>query len=174
MLALIKNNLVLNRLEIIGQFPEGGWVDLPDGSRVSPAQDGWALRGYELHTIRPADPVPAGYRVVSSSVQIVNGLPKWVDVVEAVPVTIDDYKAAFDNHLDTVAQSKGYDNRMTIATYTESTNPIWASEAAAFVAWRDAALASMFGQFAAVQGGGNAPTVEEFLTGLPTIQWSGL
>lgn len=85
MLSLIKNNSVLNRIDILGQFIEGGWVDLPDGSRVSPAQDGWALRGYELHTIQAADPVPNGYRVVSSSVQMVNGSPKWVDVIEVLP-----------------------------------------------------------------------------------------
>ncbi|UHS60624.1 hypothetical protein HRR99_03360 [Agrobacterium vaccinii] len=84
-LALIKDNVVLNRVDILGQFQEGAWVDLPDGSRVSPAYDGWALRGYELHTIQSADPVPTGYRVASSSVQIVNGLPKWVDVVEIAP-----------------------------------------------------------------------------------------
>ncbi|UHS61061.1 hypothetical protein HRR99_05800 [Agrobacterium vaccinii] len=171
MLALLKNNAVLNRLEIVGQFAEGSWVDLPDGSRVSPAYDGWALRGYELHTIQPADPVPSGYRVVSSSVQMVNGLPTWVDVIEAVPVTLDDYKAAFDNHLDAVAHSKGYDNRLTIATYTGSTNPVWAGEAAAYLAWRDAALASMFAQLAAVEAGGDAPTVEEFLAALPAIEW---
>lgn len=171
MLALIKNNAVLNRLEIIGQFPEGGWVDLPDGSRVSPAYDGWALRGYELHTIQPADPVADGYQVVSSSVQIVGSLPKWVNVVHRVEVTIDDYKAAFDNHLDAAAQSKGYDNRLTIATYTVSSNPVWAAEATAFVEWRDAALASMFDQLAAVESGGTAPTVEDFLAALPVIAW---
>ena len=171
MLALIKNNAVMNRLEIIGQFAEGGWVSLPDGSQVSPAYDGWALRGYELHTIQAADPVPSGYQVVSTSVQIVDGVPKWVNVVQQIPISIGDYKAAFDAHLDSVAQSKSYDNRITIATYAGSTNAVWATEAQAFIEWRDAALASMFSQLSAVQAGGDAPTIDEFIAALPSIEW---
>ncbi|WP_320202806.1 hypothetical protein [Agrobacterium rosae] len=171
MLALIKDNAVLNRREILGQYSEGGWVDLPDGSRVSPAQEGWTLRGYELHTVEPAEAVPTGHRVISSSVQIVDGLPKWVNSVEPISVKIEDYKAAFDDRLDIVAQSKGYDNRLTIASYSGSTNPVWAGEAAAFIEWRDAALSSMFYQLAAVEAGGQAPTLEEFVAALPEIVW---
>lgn len=171
MLALLKNNAVMNRLEIIGQFAEGGWVSLPDGSQVSPAYDGWALRGYELHTIQAADPVPSGYQVVSTSAQIVDGVPKWVNITQPIPTSIDDYKTAFDAHLDSVAQSKSYDNRVTIATYAGSTNAGWAAEAQAFIEWRDAALASMFAQLAAVQAGGDAPTIAQFITALPEIVW---
>lgn len=83
MLALLKNNTVLNRYDIVGQFPEDGWADLPDGSRVSPAQDGWALRGYELKTIVAADPVPEGFVVQSQSLQIVDGVPKFVNELAA-------------------------------------------------------------------------------------------
>lgn len=105
MLALIKNTAVLNRIDILGQFAEGGWVDLPDGSRVSPAYDGWLLRGYELHTIQPADPVQNGYRVVSSSVQIVNGLPKWVDVVEPDHQSLHDLRHALKSQIDYEAEA---------------------------------------------------------------------
>lgn len=172
MLALLKNNAVMNRMDILGQFPEGSWVDLPDGSRVSPAYDGWALRGYELHTIQVEDPAPSGYQVVSRSVMMVDGVARWVNKVQAIPISIDDYKAAFDAHLDSVAQSKSYDNRVTIATYAGSTNAVWADEAQNFIEWRDAALTSMFAQLAAVQAGGEAPTVEKFIEALPPIIWS--
>lgn len=84
MLALIKNNTVLNRLEIIGQFIEGGWADLPDGSRVAPASDGWELRGYELRTIAAAAPVPEGFYVTSTAVEIVGSGPQYVNVLAAV------------------------------------------------------------------------------------------
>jgi len=81
------------------------------------------------------------------------------------------YKAAFDAHLDAVAQSKSYDNRISIGTYATSTNPAYVAEAQAFIEWRDAALASMFNQLAAVEAGGVAPTVEEFIAALPVIVW---
>lgn len=84
---------------------------------------------------------------------------------------IDDYKRAFDANLDAVAQSKLYDNRVTIATYSGSSNPQWASEAVAFIAWRDAAILSMFAQLEAVRNGGPQPTVAEFLAALPAIDW---
>jgi hypothetical protein len=86
--------------------------------------------------------------------------------------TLDDYKAAFDAHLDAVAQDRQYDNRLTIATYVTSSNAPWAAEAQTFVAWRDAVLASMFAQLAAVQAGEiDPPTVEEFIAALPDIAW---
>jgi hypothetical protein len=84
---------------------------------------------------------------------------------------LNDYKAAFDAHLDAVAQSRQYDNRVSIATYAGSANPQWASEAQAFIAWRDLALGSMFEQLADVQAGGEIPTVEEFVAELPEIVW---
>ena len=96
--------------------------------------------------------------------------PRTFGLAPATP-GIDDYKAAFDAHLDFVAQSKSYDNRITIATYAGSTKPVWAAEAQAFIEWRDAALASMFAQLAAVQAGGEAPTVSEFIATLPEIVW---
>jgi hypothetical protein len=96
--------------------------------------------------------------------------PRTHGLAPATPA-IDDYKAAFDAHLDSVAQSKSYDNRVTIATYASSTNAVWAAEAQAFIEWRDAALTSMFAQLAAVQAGGDSPTVSEFIGALPTIVW---
>lgn len=81
------------------------------------------------------------------------------------------YKSAFDNHLDTVAQSKGYDNRISIGTYATSTNPGYVAEAQAFIKWRDNALESMFEQLAAFENEGIHPTIEEFIDNLPKIEW---
>lgn len=82
------------------------------------------------------------------------------------------YKAAFDGHLDTVAQERQYDNRLTIAAYAMSTNPQWAAEAEAFIAWRDAALIYMFDQLADVEAGEiEPPTIESFIDGIPAIDW---
>lgn len=52
MLNLIKEG------EIIGTLPTGGWLDLPNGDRVSPAVDGWTDGEYSLVAV-PPEPEPS-------------------------------------------------------------------------------------------------------------------
>lgn len=79
MLALIQDDTIISTV-----YP-GGWFDLPDGSRCSPAEDGWSKDGYSLAAILPADEVPEGKRIVSTSVEMVEGQPKYVHVLEDIP-----------------------------------------------------------------------------------------
>jgi hypothetical protein len=82
------------------------------------------------------------------------------------------YKAAFDAHLDSVAQERQYDNRLTVVSYLGSTNPQWNAEAETYIAWRDAALVYMFEQLAAVETGEiPPPSTEDFIAGIATIEW---
>lgn len=81
MLALIYDDAIVSTAH------PGGWFDLPDGSRVSPAQDSWASGDYRLATIQPADPVPEGKRVASTAVELIAGEPKYMHVLEDEPVT---------------------------------------------------------------------------------------
>lgn len=90
---------------------------------------------------------------------------------EAQAATLAIYKAAFDAHLDAVAQEKQYDNRITVGTYVSSSNPQYVAEAQAYIEWRDQALASMFSQLADVQAGGEPPTIPDFIASLPVITW---
>lgn len=76
MLALIDSNN-----NIVTTISAGGWVDLPDGSRLSPAYDGWQNDHYRLSGVEDADPVPEGKRIVTSSVELVGGVPKWVHIL---------------------------------------------------------------------------------------------
>lgn len=88
------------------------------------------------------------------------------------PVTLDHYKAAFDAHLDAVAQERQYDNRLSIPTYAGSSNAAWAAEAQAYIVWRDLALAYMFQKLTAVEVGEiAAPSVPEFIAGIDPIVW---
>lgn len=82
-------------------------------------------------------------------------------------VAIASYKAAFDAHLDNVAQGRGYDNRLTITTYLGSTNEQWNAEAETYIAWRDNALAYMFERLES----GETPTVDQFISGIKAIKW---
>jgi len=88
------------------------------------------------------------------------------------PPALDDYRQAVQAHVDTTAQERRYDGGHTCATYVGSTNPVWAAEATAFVAWRDAVWIYAFGELAKVETGLRPqPTIEEFLGELPTISW---
>jgi hypothetical protein len=61
---------------------------------------------------------------------------------------------------------------VTLASYVASTNPQWAAEAQAFVAWRDAVWAYSYTELAKVQAGQREqPTVEDFLTEIDQIVW---
>lgn len=90
----------------------------------------------------------------------------------AKQATLGAYKAAFDAHLDEVAMQRQYDSRNTIAAYANSTQAAWAGEASAFIAWRDECLMQMFQLLASVEAGERAaPTIPEFIGGLPEIAW---
>ncbi|MBZ9822348.1 hypothetical protein [Mesorhizobium sp. CA4] len=81
MLALIKDQ------GIVTTVSEGGWVDLGNGSFISPAEAGWSDEdGYSLAAVQAADEVPAGKRAVNVRVEMVQGVPKFVFDVEDVPV----------------------------------------------------------------------------------------
>lgn len=83
---------------------------------------------------------------------------------EPGPPEIDDYRRAVQAHIDATAQERQYDGGHTCATYIGSTNPQWAAEAQAFVAWRDAVWAYAFAELGKVQGGQRAqPTVADFV-----------
>lgn len=93
---------------------------------------------------------------------------------EAQAQLLETFRRAVQAHVDATAQTRDYDNGNSIAGYVASTNPIWAAEAQAFVAWRDAVWAYAFAELAKVQNGAREiSTVEEFLAELPIINWNG-
>lgn len=84
-------------------------------------------------------------------------------------LTVEDYKTAVQAHLDAAAQSRLYTDGNSLATYTASTNPQWAAEAKAFVAWRDVVWAQVYGMWASPPD--PVPTPAEVVAGLPVIDW---
>lgn len=86
---------------------------------------------------------------------------------EPGPPEIDDYRRAVQAHIDATAQERQYDGGHTCATYLGSTNPVWAAEAQAFVAWRDAVWVYVLAELDKVQSGQREqPTVEQFVAEL--------
>lgn len=83
-----------------------------------------------------------------------------------------EYEAAIQAHVDQTARSRLFRDGVTLASYTASTNPQWASEAEAFVAWRDQVWAYAYQELARVQSGDREqPTVSEVLAELPAVVW---
>ena len=96
---------------------------------------------------------------------------QWV-VVDAPPPTLADFDAAMEEHLRTEREARGYTTREPDA-YINSSVPRWAQDARDWVAHRDSVMAYALALVNAVKDGErDAPTMEEFEAGLPTITWT--
>lgn len=81
-------------------------------------------------------------------------------------------KSAVQSHLDNTAKERGYDNIMSACTYATSTNPQFAAEGQACVAWRDSVWAYCYNVLSDYNAGiRSEPTAEALLAELPTFSW---
>lgn len=112
----------------------------------------------------------------------VEGIPRPTEA--ELLAEADEYEAAYhliifmqvgqqliQNHIDDTAKSRQYNNGVYCASYAQSTNPVWAAEAQAFIAWRDSMYAYALQVFSDIQGGQPAPTQDEFVAGFPAMVW---
>ena len=152
MLALLKDGA------FISEVSEGNAFELPDGRHVSTARAGWysiqpmpitesepapegeeqsapvvvdpteTRDGYELAAIAEADPVPAGKRVVFTSVDLTSGTPKYVHVL--ADMTSDELWAPVRAERDA---------RLAICDWTQLADaPLTAEVKAAWATYRQA------------------------------------
>lgn len=85
---------------------------------------------------------------------------------------IASFRLAIQGHVDGTARSRNYDSGTSLASYVASTNPAWAAEAQAFVAWRDAVWTYAYAELDKVTSGQReAPEVEDFVAELPEMVW---
>jgi hypothetical protein len=90
----------------------------------------------------------------------------------APPPTVEDYRVAIQALVDSAARSRNYNDGTALAGYKDSTVPKWSTEAIAFIAWRDAVWLYAYSELDKVTAGERAqPTVNDFLTELPAIDW---
>ena len=84
---------------------------------------------------------------------------------------IAEYDAALTNYLDSVAQQKKYDNRITCALRAGYAGP-FQQEGTAYGVWMDQCNAQAYQILDQVTAGQiPTPTIEEFLAMLPTFTW---
>lgn len=82
------------------------------------------------------------------------------------------YEDAVQEHLDSTARSRSYDNTYTCLSYLNSTNEVWKREANAFNVWRDSVWTKCHEILNAVMSGQiEQPTVADVIAQLPAIDW---
>lgn len=86
--------------------------------------------------------------------------------------SINDYQLAIQSLVDITAISRQYADGVTLASYSASTNPTWAAQAAAFMAWRDKVWLYAYTELGKVTSGQRPqPSISEFISELPIIVW---
>lgn len=93
---------------------------------------------------------------------------------EAKTALIAQFDNALSNHLDSVAQSKRYDTRITCALRAGYPGPFQA-EGAAFAAWMDTCNSQAYQMWAEIEAGTRPmfASTEEFIAALPVMVWPG-
>lgn len=88
------------------------------------------------------------------------------------PPTVKDFEKALDEHLDSVARLRRYDNRITCMVRAGFPGP-FRQEALGFAVWVDQCNLVAYSILAAVNQGTRSPpeNVAEFLSELPTFSW---
>lgn len=83
------------------------------------------------------------------------------------------YQLAVQAHLDSIAQSRDYDNTYTCLSYLSSTDQTWNRESHAFNVWRDQVWRKchqILNSFMAGQI--QQPSIQELISQLPVIDWN--
>ena len=94
------------------------------------------------------------------------------DNIENKSIIINMYKMAVQQYLDSVAQSKGYDNTYTCLSYLNSTEEVWKQQANIFNSWRDQVWKDCHNYLNMYQDGKiKQIPVDQFISLLPKIQW---
>lgn len=85
---------------------------------------------------------------------------------------VDVYRLEIQAMIDAKASERQYDSGAALASYVNSTVELWATEAQAFVAWRDAVWIYALTELDKVhRGERDQPSVEDFLAELPVFEW---
>jgi hypothetical protein len=90
------------------------------------------------------------------------------------PTMKEEARRAVRSRINAVARSRGYDDGNSLASYASDPNPVWAAEAAAFIAWRSAVWSLVIGLMEAVEAEEAEPPedIAALMALLPEINWT--
>jgi hypothetical protein len=108
----------------------------------------------------------------AEATHIINNEAVAVPQVPDVAQVVAGITSAVQHHLDDMARVRNYDGILSLASYANSTDPVFAAEAAAGITWRDACWRYCYQQLDAVTAGLRPmPTPDEAVSELPGIIW---
>lgn len=144
------------------------WVDAAHTAvdvEIEHPQFGWIP-----FSAMPGD--PAGAEVLAAiNAGAAGAVAPYVAPVKTAAQIQRELELVLDKHIDGVARSRGYDNRITCTMRAGYANP-WQAEAIAFGQWMDACYVIGLGIANAVKAGTRAiPTEAELIAELPPMVW---
>lgn len=96
-------------------------------------------------------------------------IPPYIPTEEEIKKMLID---GVQSYMDTLAQTRGYDNIHTACSYINSTDVVFAREGRACLEWRDRVWRTCYNILDAVMGGQReVPTLEELIGELPKLDW---
>jgi hypothetical protein len=94
------------------------------------------------------------------------------DPVKTLEEIKQEFNAGIQVYLDKVAKLKLYESSIHCTTYINSTNQLWAAEAQAYIAWRDAVWVMVYDLLSQYeQGEIELGTVADLINLLPEMVW---
>lgn len=103
---------------------------------------------------------------------IIQNPEKWFEYIGNADYLQKSVTDAIQAHMDAVAQTRGYDGILSLASYASSDNERFGPEGKAGLAWRDAVWAYGYALLDDVLSGKREiPTIEEIIEELPEMVW---
>lgn len=142
-------------------------IEIPGFAPVAPSIQPVPAPGNKVVEAAPVETTPGNWQQ-----QWVEAPLTQAEIDMVTQATLKGLTDAVQRHLDNTARQRNYDGILSACTYAASTNPQFATEGQACMAWRDAVWAACYQVNSEVQNGTRAvPTEAELLALLPTMTW---
>jgi hypothetical protein len=85
---------------------------------------------------------------------------------------LNEYRGEIESFMNSVAYERGYQTALSCISYLNSSVDLWASEAKAFLSWRDSVWSYILGEIEKLRNGQREViSFDDFSKEFPTIGW---